>query len=97
VSRGAHTARVGRLWFAGEDPYGGAVGKLVPGAEGPLPGAAGLLPELLHVAHFLWRLPDGNVMRLYRARRPEVVAAAANVPSPRSGATLDDAIAAALE
>ena len=49
---------------------------------------------VLCIAHFLWRLPDGNVMRLYRATRPEVVAAAANVPPPRSGATLDDAVAA---
>jgi hypothetical protein len=89
--------------FAGEDPYGGAVGRLVAGpdhlahpvaVEGPLPGAAGLLPELLHVAHFLWRLPDGNVMRLYRAERPEVVVAATKMPPPRSGATLDDGVAA---
>jgi tRNA(Arg) A34 adenosine deaminase TadA len=100
------TARVGRLRFAGEDPYGGAVGKLAPGpdhlahpvaVEGPLPGAAGLLPELLHVAHFLWRLPDGNVLRLYRETRPNVVAAAARLPAPRSGSTLADAIAALPE
>src|SRR5207248_10463413 len=101
-----YSVRVGNICYAAADPYAGAVGKLLPSAdhkahpvtvEGPLPGAAGLLPELLHVAHFLWRLPDRNIMRVYRARRPEVVAAAANVPSPRSGATLDDAIAAALE
>jgi tRNA(Arg) A34 adenosine deaminase TadA len=99
----AYSARVGRVSFAGEDPYGGAVGKLVPGpdhlahpvaVEGPLPGAAGLLPELLHVAHFLWRLPDGNVLRLYRAERPGLVAAAAKLPPPRSGATLEDAVGA---
>jgi tRNA(Arg) A34 adenosine deaminase TadA len=99
----AHTARVGRLRFAGEDPYGGAVGRLVPGpdhlaypvaVEGPLPGTAGLLPELLHVAHHLWRLPDGNVMRVYRETRPEIVAAAAKLPPPRSSATLKDAVTA---
>lgn len=99
----AHTARVGRLRFAGEDPYGGAVGRLVPGpdhlawpvvVDGPLRGVAGLLPEVLHVAHHLWRLPDGYVMRLYRETRPEVVAAAARLPLPRSGATLADAVAA---
>jgi len=99
----AFSARVGRVSFAGEDPYGGAVGKLVPGpdhfahpvvVEGPLSGAAGLLPELLHVAHFLWRLPDGNVMRLYRAERPSLVAAAAKLPPPRSGSTLEDAVGA---
>jgi tRNA(Arg) A34 adenosine deaminase TadA len=100
----AFSARVGRVSFAGEDPYGGAVGKLVPGpdhfahpvvVEEPLSGAAGLLPELLHVAHFLWRLPDGNVLRLYNAQRPDVVAAAAKLPPPRSGAKLEDALAAA--
>ena len=61
---------------------------------GPLPGAAGLLPELLHVAHFLWRLPESNLMRHYRSTRPEVVAAAQALPPPDAGATLDDAVAA---
>ena len=98
----AFSARVGHVSFAGEDPYGGAVGRLVPGpdhlawpvaVEGPLPGRAGLLPELLHVAHHLWRLPDGNVMRLYRSTRPELVSGAERLPLPRTGATLDDAIA----
>jgi tRNA(Arg) A34 adenosine deaminase TadA len=98
-----YSARVGNLHYAAVDPYGGAVGKLLPSAdheahpvtiEGPLPAHAGLLPELLHVAHFLWRLPDGNVMRLYRKTRPKIVAAAEALPPPRSGATLADAISA---
>jgi hypothetical protein len=98
-----YSVRVGNLRYAAVDPYGGAVGKLLPSAdhdahpvtvEGPLPGAAGRLPELLHVAHFLWRLPDSNFMRVYRSTRPELVAAAKALPPPRSGATLADAVAA---
>ncbi|HEX6680596.1 MAG TPA: nucleoside deaminase [Gaiellaceae bacterium] len=98
-----YSARVGNLRYAAVDPYGGAVGKLLPSAdhdahpvtvEGPLPGRPGLLPELLHVAHFLWRLPDGNVMRVYRSESPQLVAAAEALPPPGSGATLADAIAA---
>jgi len=61
--------------------------------EGPLPGAAGLLPELLHVAHFLWRLPDSNIMRVYRCMRPDLVEAARALPPPDSGATLAEAVA----
>jgi tRNA(Arg) A34 adenosine deaminase TadA len=98
-----YTVRVGNVRYAAVDPYAGAVGKLVPSVdheahpvriEGPLLGAAGLLPELLHVAHFLWRLPESNIMRHYRSTRPEVVTAAQALPPPDSGATLDDAAAA---
>jgi tRNA(Arg) A34 adenosine deaminase TadA len=98
------SARVGLVRYAGEDPYAGGVGKLVPGPdheahpvafEGPLPGVAGRLPELLHVAHMLWRVPDGNFVRFYREARPDVVAAAASLPAPDAGAHLADAFAAA--
>ncbi len=99
-------ARLGRLRYAAADPYGGAVGKLVPSAdhlahpvtvEGPLPGVAGLLPELLHIAHFLWRVPDGGVATFYRRAHAELVEAAGRLPGPCSGATLADAFAAAQE
>jgi tRNA(Arg) A34 adenosine deaminase TadA len=94
----AFSARVGRVVYAGEDPYAGGVGRLVASPdheahpvafEGPLPGAAGRLPELLHVAHMLWRVPDGSFAGFYRRERPDVV------PAPDAGATLADAWAAA--
>lgn len=53
----ATMSRVGGLRYAGADPYAGAVGKLLPNpfleqyplrVDGPLPGLAGLFPELLH-------------------------------------------------
>ena len=97
-----YSVRVGNICYAAADPYAGAVGKLLPSAdhkahpvtvEGPLPGAAGLLPELLHVAHFLWRLPDSNIMRVYRCMRPDLVEAARALPPPDSGATLAEAVA----
>jgi tRNA(Arg) A34 adenosine deaminase TadA len=99
----AIAVRVGTVQYAAADPYGGAVGKLVPSAdhrahpvaiEGPLTGAAARLPELLHIAHFLWRLPNGGVMRFYRERRPELVAVAATLPAPDAGASLADAFSA---
>ena len=101
----AISVRIGTVRFAAVDPYGGGVGKLVPSpdhrahpvrVEGPLDGAAGLLPELLHVAHFLWRVPDGGVTTFYRATRPDLVAIAARLPSPTSGATLEEAFSAAV-
>ena len=96
----SYSARVGTVRYAGEDPYAGGVGKLTPVPdhaghpvvfEGPLPGVPGLLPELLHVAHMLWRVPDGGFLRLYREARPDVVTAAAALPAPDEGATLADA------
>jgi tRNA(Arg) A34 adenosine deaminase TadA len=98
----AVAVRLGRLCFASSDAYGGAVGKLLASedhrnhpldVQGPLDGPAGRLPELLLVAHFLWRLPDKSVVRFYRETRPELVAAAARVPPPDAGATLEDAFA----
>jgi tRNA(adenine34) deaminase len=81
----------------------GAVGKLVPSrdhaahplnVEGPLPGAPGRLAELLHLAHCLWRSPDGGVASFYRSFRPDLVAAAQTLPALDSGATLTEAFAA---
>jgi tRNA(Arg) A34 adenosine deaminase TadA len=97
----AIAVRVGAVCYAASDPYGGAVGKLVPSAdhhahpvsiEGPLDGPAARLPELLHIAHFLWRKPNGGVVNFYRDSRPDLVAAAAVLPAPDSDATLTDAL-----
>jgi tRNA(Arg) A34 adenosine deaminase TadA len=100
----ALSVQIGSLRYGGRDPYSGAVGKLVPSAaheahrplkiEGPLSGAPGRLPELLHVAHFLWRVPSANVMSFYRRTRPDLVATAQTLPPPDSGATLTEAFAA---
>jgi hypothetical protein len=77
--------------FAGRDRYGGASGKLAPSidhldnpivVDGPLDGDDGRLPELLLVAFFLWRRPDGNVVRFYRETDPQLVADAAELPAP---------------
>lgn len=87
----AYSTRIGRVGFASADAYGGAVGKLLPSrdhdahpvrVEGPLDGPAGLLPELLLVAHCLWRRPDGDVVRFYREQRPDLVALATELPQP---------------
>ena len=100
----AIAVRMGSVRYASRDPFGGAVGKLIPSpdheahpllqVEGPLTGRAGRLPELLHVAHFLWRVPDGNVTTFYRRNAPELVAVAQKLPTPDAGASLDDAFAA---
>lgn len=93
----AFAIRIGSVSYAARDAYGGAVGKLVAGRdhvahpvqiEGPLDGAAGLLPELLFVAHFLWRVPNGDVVRFYSEERPDLVAAAKKLPAPGGGGTL---------
>jgi tRNA(Arg) A34 adenosine deaminase TadA len=99
----AIAVRVGRVRYAARDPYAGSVGLLLPSADhlahpveidGPLEGPRGRLPELLHVAHFLWRVPDGGVASFYRERSPDLVEAARVLPAPDSGATLADAFAA---
>jgi tRNA(adenine34) deaminase len=100
----AISVRIGSVRYAAQDPYSGAVGKLIPSAdheahpplkiEGPLSGAPGQLPELLHVAHFLWRVPNASVMSFYRSTRPDVVATAQTLPAPDSGATLIETFAA---
>lgn len=93
----ATTARVERVRYAASDPYGGAVGRLLPSEdmrlhplaiEGPLQGAAGALPELLHVRHMLWRVPGSNVVALYRRSDPELLARAASLPAPPEATTL---------
>jgi hypothetical protein len=63
----SRSTRIGRVSFASADAYGGAVG---------------VLPELLLIAHCLWRRPDGDVVRYYRGQRPDLVALAAELPSP---------------
>ena len=96
------TARIGTLRYACADAYGGAVGKLVPSRDheahpvridGPLDGVPGALPELLLVAHCLWRRPDGDVVRFYSERRPDFVAAARELPTPDAGASLTEVYA----
>ena len=96
----AIAVRIGAVCYAASDPYAGAVGKLLPSVDhktsplvvdGPLPGDAGRLPELLHVAHFLWRVPDSNIVRFYMETRPELITAARALPQPSAKATLADA------
>jgi tRNA(adenine34) deaminase len=99
----AIAVRIGTLHYASADRYGGATGKLLPSrdhlahpidVEGPLPGRAGAVCELLLVAHMLWRKPEGDVAQFYRETDPESISAAQRLPPPKSGATLADAIAA---
>jgi tRNA(Arg) A34 adenosine deaminase TadA len=89
----AHAVRLGTVRFAGRDRYGGATGKLVPSAdhvahpltiEGPLDGEQGRLPELLLVALFLWRRPEGDVVRFYEQHDPELVMRARGLEPPRA-------------
>jgi tRNA(adenine34) deaminase len=98
----AYAVRVGTVRYAARDQWGGANGRLVPSkdhvahplvVDGPLEDGLGRLGELLLVAHFLWRVPDSNVARFYRRTRPQLVEAAAELPAPRSGAGLEDAVA----
>jgi tRNA(Arg) A34 adenosine deaminase TadA len=97
----ASAIRVGSVRYAAPDPYAGAVGKLVPSqdmrvhplvVEGPLSGPAGLFPELLHLRHMLWRVPDGRgIVPFYKRTRPELVALAQKLPAPPDATTLTDA------
>ena len=89
----ANSVRVGTVRFAARDRYGGATGKLLPSAdhlahplviEGPLEGDPGQLPELLLIAFFLWRRPDGDVVRFYEETDPELVMRARGLEPPRS-------------
>jgi hypothetical protein len=60
--------------------------------EGPLSGPAGLFPELLHLRHMLWRVPDGRgIVPFYKRTRPELVALAQKLPAPPDATTLTDA------
>jgi hypothetical protein len=60
-----------------------------------LSGPLGDLGELLHVAHFLWRTPDGHVVASHRERSTGLIELAEVVDlmaAADAGATLDDAI-----
>jgi hypothetical protein len=50
--------------------------------EGPLEGEAGRLPELLLVALFLWRRPEGDVVRFFEENDPELVMRARGLEPP---------------
>ena len=96
----AITARIGAVLYAASDPYSGAAGKLMPSRDhevhpialdGPLAGEAGRIPQLLLVAHSLWRRPNGDVVAFYRETSPDVVKRAQRLPPPQTGGSLDDA------
>jgi tRNA(Arg) A34 adenosine deaminase TadA len=103
----ASASRVGGVRYGARDPYAGAVGKLLPNAEmrahpltveGPLDGPAGLLPELLHVRHMLWRVPDGlGIVPHYRRERPDRIELAEKLPAPPEATTLDAAYARVVD
>jgi len=76
---------VGRLTYLGVDPYNGAIGLLADTPHtarvpvritGPRVDSIGTLVSALHVACYLRRNPAGHVVRVYRERRPDLVAAA---------------------
>jgi tRNA(adenine34) deaminase len=79
-------ATVGRIRYAGADPYGGADGSVtgvnphverVPlRLEGPREDAFGLLASALLPAFFLHRKEDGEVVRAFRERAPGTLAVA---------------------
>jgi tRNA(Arg) A34 adenosine deaminase TadA len=79
-------ATVGRVRYAGADPYGGGDGGLLgtnphverlPLAfEGPRADPFGRLASALLVAFFLDRSPQGHVIRAFQGRAPEVLGVA---------------------
>jgi tRNA(adenine34) deaminase len=95
---------VGEVRFASADHYGGGRGlrlenphtaRLPLVITGPLEGRLGELGELLHVAHFVWRRPDGRVIAVYREQHPRLVQVAEALDlmaAAQAGAGLDDAI-----
>jgi tRNA(Arg) A34 adenosine deaminase TadA len=99
----AQAVRIGTVLYASPDAWGGAAGRLPDNQdyawhpiviEGPLDDGLARFGELLHVAHFLWRVPEGNLAAFYRRTRPDLVAAAECLPPPRTGASLDSALGA---
>ena len=75
-------ATVGRVEYAGADPYGGAAhfelhnahtARLMPAVSGPSEGAPGLIGALLHYAFYAERNPDGAVVAAYREAMPDFV------------------------
>jgi tRNA(Arg) A34 adenosine deaminase TadA len=95
---------VGEIRFASLDRYGGGkelrlenphTARLPLVLSGPLDGLLGELGELLHLAHFVWRRPDGHVLAVYREHEAALVelAEALDLKSAAdAGASLDDAI-----
>ena len=95
---------VGEVRFASTDHYGGGRGlrlenphtaRLPLRLSGPLDGLLGDLGELLHLAHFVWRRPDGHVIAVYREHNPALVELAESLDlkaAADEGASLDDAI-----
>lgn len=80
-----HFSTVGHLVYLGDDPYGGAVGRVQEtphtarsrmSISGPTAGGLGLLASALHVAFYLKRNPEGHVVTTHRQLAPTVVAAA---------------------
>jgi tRNA(adenine34) deaminase len=102
-------ATVGRVRYAGADPYGGGDGGLVGvnphverlplQLEGPRDDAFGGLASALLPAFFLVRDPSGHVVRAYRERMPAMLAVAerlleAGAPAmAAAGVALPDALA----
>src|SRR5918992_3525609 len=96
---------VAEVRFASADRYGGGRDLRLENAHtarrplvvmGPLEGLTGDLGEILHLAHFVWRRPDGHVLATYRDHSPDLVALAEALDLKRAadeGASLDDAIA----
>jgi hypothetical protein len=75
-------ATVGRVEYAGADPYGGAAhlelrnahtARLMPRIVGPDPGPLGTIGALLHYAFYVERNPDGAVVDAYRQVLPDFI------------------------
>ena len=75
-------ATVGRVEYAGADPYGGAAHlqlqnahttRLMPQIVGPDNGPLGTIGALFHYAFYLERDPDGAVVTAYRQYLPDFV------------------------
>jgi tRNA(Arg) A34 adenosine deaminase TadA len=76
-------ATVGRVEYAGADPYGGAAhltlrnahtARMMPIIVGPADGTLGTLGALLHYAFYAQRDPTGVVTAAYREAMPSFVA-----------------------
>ncbi len=76
-------ATVGRVEYAGADPYAGAAhlklgnahtARLMPVIVGPAEGTLGSLGALLHYAFYVERSPGGAVAAAYRESMPSFVA-----------------------
>jgi tRNA(adenine34) deaminase len=95
---------VGEIRFASLDRYGGGkelrlenphTARLPLVLSGPLDGLLGELGELLHLAHFVWRRPDGHVLTVYREHHAALVELAETLDlmaAAQAGASLDDAL-----